>query len=91
MNLVQNSVSTNNTKSKESFFIFAVDSKLGQADRKLDIGLEVKADMVSRKKGIDSTDPPLDAPFSPGRVGKKLSIWPLEGLFPTYASLWLKL
>lgn len=74
MNLVPTSIPTNSAKSMHSFFTFAVDSKLGQADRKLEAGLEVKEDMMSRKKGIHSTDPPLNAPFSPCRVGKKLSL-----------------
>lgn len=74
MNLVLISICTNNAESKHSFFTFPVDSKLGQADRKLDMGLEVKEDMMPRKKGIHCTDPPLDSPFSPCRAGKKLPV-----------------
>lgn len=49
VNLVLISISTNDSKSKHSF-LFAVDSRLGQAARKLDAGLEVKADLMSREK-----------------------------------------
>lgn len=54
--------------------MFAIDSRLGQAARKLDAGLEVKADLMSRKKRMQSSDPPLGSSSSPRREDKKLSI-----------------
>lgn len=37
-------------KIQARLFAFAVDSRLGQAARKLDAGIEVKAELMSRKK-----------------------------------------
>lgn len=54
--------------------MFAVDSRLGQAARNLDVGLEVKADLMTMKKRMRSSDPLLGSSFSPHTENKKHSL-----------------